>query len=100
MAKNCMKAAAIAVIATGLLGVGCATARLQNYDKVSLGMSPDQVLSVAGKPNRIFKMESTGQGTVLPTPAGATETWFYKSGLIQFHNGKVVAKGQKVSPDQ
>ena len=40
-------------------------------------------------------MESTGQGTVLPTPAGASETWFYKRGLIQFHDGKVVAKGQK-----
>ena len=95
MARNRKMAMAAVVITTGLLGFGCATAKLQNYDKVSLGMSSDQVLSVAGKPNRIFQMESTGQGTVLPTPAGTTETWSYKSGLIQFHNGKVVAKGRK-----
>ena len=89
-------ATAAVVITAGMLGVGCATAKLQNYDGVSLGMSSEQVLSVAGKPNRIFQMESTGQGTLLPTPAGTTETWFYKSGIIQFHNGKVVAKGQSV----
>lgn len=96
MAGNRKMAAAAAVITAGLLGVGCATAQLQNYDKVSLGMSSDQVLSVAGKPNRIYQMESTGQGTVISTPAGTTETWFYASGLVQFHNGKVVAKGQRV----
>ena len=84
-----------AAVAVGALGFGCAAA-LQNYDKVSLGMSSDQVLTVAGKPNRKFRMESAGQGTILPTPAGKSETWFYKSGMIQFHDGKVVAKGQKV----
>jgi hypothetical protein len=87
---------AAVVITAGLLGVGCATAPWQNYDKVSLGMTPDQVLSAAGTPNRMYQMESTGQGTVIPTPAGRTETWFYKSGLVQFHDGKVVAKGHKV----
>jgi len=96
MARN-RKMAVVAVLVTmGMLGVGCASAKLLNYDQVSLGMSSDQVLSVAGKPNRIYQMESTGQGTVLPTPAGTTETWFYKSGLVQFNNGKVVAKAQKV----
>ena len=59
-------------------------------------MTADQVRTVAGKPNSKFRMESTGQGTILPTPAGASETWFYKSGLIQFHDGKVVAKGEKL----
>jgi hypothetical protein len=88
--------AAAVVFTAGLLGVGCATAPVMNYDRVSLGMSSDQVLAAAGKPNRIYQMESTGQGTMLPTPAGTMETWFYKSGLVQFHNGKVVAKGQKV----
>ena len=71
-------------------------AALQNYEKVSLGMTADQVLTVAGKPNSKFRMESTGQGTIIPTPAGASETWFYKGGMIQFHDGKVVAKGVKV----
>lgn len=87
-------AVAVAVVA-GALGFGCA-ASLQNYEKVSLGMSTEQVVTVAGKPHRMFRMESTGQGTMLPTPAGASETWFYKTGLIQFHDGKVVAKGEKV----
>ena len=86
-----------AAVAAGVLGFGCATtATLQNYDKVSLGMTADQVLTVAGKPNSKFKMESTGQGTIIPTPAGASDTWFYKGGMIQFHDGKVVAKGVKV----
>lgn len=83
-----------AAVVAGALGFGCAAA-LQNYEKVSLGMTAGQVLTVAGTPHRKFRMESTGQGTVLPTPAGASETWFYKRGLIQFHDGKVVAKGQK-----
>ena len=82
-------------VAVGDLGFGCA-ASLQNYEKVSLGMSPEQVLTVAGSPHKKFRMESTGQGTLLPTPAGASETWFYKTGLIQFHDGKVVAKGEKI----
>ena len=61
-----------AAVAAGVLGFGCATtATLQNYDKVSLGMTADQVLTVAGKPNSKFRMESTGQGTIIPTPAGA-----------------------------
>jgi len=90
-------AAIAAAFSMGALGFGCAaTATLQNYDKVSLGMSADQVLTVAGKPNSKFKMESTGQGTLIPTPAGASDTWFYKGGMIQFHDGKVVAKGEKV----
>jgi hypothetical protein len=84
-----------AAVVAATLGVGCAAA-LQNYEKVSLGMTADQVLSVAGKPNRSYRMESAGQGTILPTPAGTSETWFYKGGMIQFHDGKVVAKGQKV----
>lgn len=96
MARNRRMAASAVAITVGLLGVGCATAKLLNYDRVSLGMSSDQVVSVAGKPNRIYQMESTGQGMVLPLPAGTTETWFYRSGLIQFHNGKVVAKGHRV----
>ena len=96
MARNRERSAGVAVVVAGLLLVGCATAKLQNYDRVMLGMTSDQVMSVAGKPNKIYQMESTGQGTVLPTPAGKTETWFYESGLIQFNNGKVVAKGQRV----
>ncbi len=89
------KAAAIAAtVVVGALGFGCAPA-LQNYEKVSLGMTPEQVRTVAGKPHRKFRMESTGQGTILPTPAGTSETWFYDTGLIQFHDGKVVAKGEK-----
>jgi hypothetical protein len=99
------KAAIAAVMTVGALGFGCAASLpLQNYDKVSLGMTADQVLAVAGKPNKQFLMESTGEGTLLPTPAGKSETWFYKTGLIQFHDGKVVAKGEKVeyppSPSQ
>ena len=91
------RTAAAAVMFSGALGFGCATSlQLQNYEKVSLGMSSDQVLTVAGKPNSKFRMESTGQGTIIPTPVGKTETWFYKSGLIQFHEGKVVAKGEKL----
>jgi len=92
------KAAAVAAVMTaGALGFGCAAALpLQNYDKVSLGMTADQVLSVAGKPNRQFRMESTGEGTLPPTPVGKSETWFYKTGIIQFHEGKVVAKGEKL----
>ena len=75
-------AAAAAAVFSGALGFGCATSlQLQNYEKVSLGMTSEQVLTVAGKPNSKFRMESTGQGTVIPTPAGKTETWFYKSGL-------------------
>jgi hypothetical protein len=88
-------AAVVVAVAVGALGFGCA-ASLQNYEKVSLGMTTEQVVTVAGKPHRMFRMESTGQGTLLPTPAGASETWFYKTGLIQFHDGKVVAKGEKV----
>jgi hypothetical protein len=67
-----------------------------NYEKISLGMTPDQVTAAAGKPRRMYRVDSTGQGTLMPTPAGTSETWFYKSGLVQFHDGKVVAKGAKV----
>lgn len=83
-----------AAVAAGALGFGCAAA-LQNYDKVSLGMTPEQVTTLAGKPHRVYRMESAGKGTMFPTPAGTSETWFYKTGLIQFHDGKVVAKGEK-----
>ena len=89
-------AAFAAAFAMGALGLGCATATLQNYDKVSLGMSQEQVLAVAGKPHHKFRMESTGQGTILPTPAGSSDAWFYNGGMIQFHDGKVVVKGVKV----
>lgn len=95
MADRSRRAALAAVVTAGALGFGCAAA-LQNYDKVSLGMTSDQVLTVAGKPHRMYRMDSAGQGTLLPTPAGSSETWFYRSGMIQFHDGKVVAKGQKV----
>jgi len=94
MRSKGMAVAAAGVLAASALGFGCAPT-LQNYEKVSLGMTSDQVLSVAGKPHGRFRMESTGQGTLIPTPEGKSETWFYKSGLIQFHDGKVVAKGQK-----
>jgi hypothetical protein len=90
------KAAALAAaVALGALGFGCAAA-LQNYDKVSLGMTAEQVRTVAGKPHHMYRLESAGEGTLLPTPAGNSETWFYKTGMIQFHDGKVVAKGEKV----
>lgn len=83
-----------AAFSLGALGFGCATAAsLQNYDKIMLGMTADQVLAVTGKPNSQYKMESSGQGTIIPTPAGSSDTWFYKGGMIQFHDGKVVAKG-------
>jgi hypothetical protein len=95
MMKHRHTAALAVALAAGALGFGCAAA-LQNYEKVSLGMTPEQVRTVAGKPHRKFRMESAGQGTILPTPAGASETWFYKTGLIQFHDGKVVAKGEKL----
>jgi len=85
-----------AAVAASALGFGCATAAPLNYDKVSLGMTTEQVLTVAGKPHHQYRMESTGQGTILPTPAGSSDTWFYKGGMIQFHDGKVVAKGVKV----
>jgi hypothetical protein len=81
----------------GTILAGCATC-LQNYDKVSLGMNPEEVLQVAGKPHRIFQMESTGQGTLIPTPPGKHEVWFYRGGVIQFNEGKVVAKGHKIQP--
>ena len=81
----------------GTVLAGCA-ASLQNYEKVFLGMSPEEVLTVAGKPHRVFHMESTGQGTLIPTPPGKHEVWFYRGGVIQFNEGKVVAKGLKIQP--
>lgn len=59
-------------------------------------MTSDQVLTVAGKPHRMYRVESTGQETLLPMPAGSSETWMYKSGMVQFHDGKVVIKGERV----
>jgi hypothetical protein len=79
----------------GALCIGCA-APMQNCGKVSLGMTPDQVVPVAGQPHKKYRMESAGQGAMIPTPAGTSETWFYKGGLIQFHDGQVVAKGEKM----
>ena len=49
---------------------------------------------MAGKPHNKFRMESAGQGTILPAPAGTSETWFDETGLIQFLDRKVVAKGE------
>ncbi|MDH7499597.1 MAG: hypothetical protein QHH30_04350 [candidate division NC10 bacterium] len=76
---------------------GCA-ATLKSYDQISLGMTPEEVMKIAGAPHRILLVESTGEGTLLPTPAGKHEVWIYRGGVIQFSEGKVVAKGQRVNP--
>jgi hypothetical protein len=87
----------IALLWAGIMLAGCA-ATLKNFDQISLGMTPEEVLKIAGKPHRILLIESTGQGTLVPTPAGKHELWIYRGGAIQFTEGKVVAKGQRTTP--
>jgi len=88
--------AVIFLFAAAILA-GCA-ATLKSYDQISLGMSPEEVMKIAGTPHRILLVESTGEGTLLPTPAGKHELWIYRGGIIQFSEGKVVAKGQRINP--
>jgi hypothetical protein len=85
----------LALLAALPILTGCA-ATLKNYDQVGLGMNPEQVKEIAGDPHRIIQIESTGEGTLIPMPAGKEEIWIYCCGMIQFHDGKVVAKGQRV----
>jgi hypothetical protein len=81
----------------GAILAGCA-ATLKSYDQISLGMTPEEVMKIAGKPHRILQVESAGQGTLFPTPAGKHELWIYRGGIVQFSEGKVVAKGQRINP--
>jgi hypothetical protein len=85
------------ILFAGAVLAGCA-ATLKSYDQISLGMTSEEVEKIAGKPHRVFQVESTGEGTLLPTPAGKHELWFYRGGVVQFSEGKVVAKGQRISP--
>jgi hypothetical protein len=73
---------------------GCAAA-LQNYDKVTLGMSKAEVKQIAGEPHRIMEGESTGEGPLI-SKAGKHEIWFYRDGILVFMENKLVSKGHKV----
>ena len=97
MEKKGWMALIVALLVTIPVLGGCA-ATLKNYEQVALGMSPEQVMEIAGKPHRILLLETTGEGTLLPTPAGKHEIWFYRGGAVHFNEGKVVAKGQRVEP--
>ncbi len=74
--------------------MGCVAA-LQNYEKVSLGMSKAEVKGIAGEPHRIVEAECSGDGPIVSKP-GKYEFWFYRHGFLVFSGDKLVSKGRKV----
>lgn len=74
--------------------MGCAAA-LQNYEKLSLGMSKQEVKSIAGEPHRIVEAECSGEGPLVSKP-GKYEFWFYRHGILVFSGDKLASKGRKV----
>ncbi len=88
-----------AIFFAGFLAItflsACAAA-LQ-YDKVSLGMSRDEVKKIAGKPSRILEGETTGEGAFV-SKAGKYEIWFYRGGALIFSEDKLIDKAHKGRP--
>ena len=87
----------LALLAAVPILTSCA-ATIKNFDQISMGMTQDQVREIAGKPHRILAVESSGEHTLLSTNAGTYEIWVYCGGAVEFSEGKVVAKGQRVKP--
>jgi hypothetical protein len=87
----------LALLAAVPILAGCA-ATIKNFDQISMGMTQDQVREIAGKPRHVLAVESSGENTLFATNAGKYEIWLYCCGAVEFSEGKVVAKGQRVKP--
>lgn len=60
------------------------------YDKIQLGMTPDQVVAVAGQPKSKGSPGNTQSGG--GAEAAAAENWMYGKVMIMFNNGAVTNK--------
>ncbi|MEK6682302.1 MAG: hypothetical protein AABY79_10100 [Nitrospirota bacterium] len=87
----------ILFLAAGVLAItflsACA-AGLQNYDKVALGMSKEDVTKIAGKPSKVLEGETTGEGGLI-NKAGKYEIWIYRGSALVFSEDKLVNKVRK-----
>jgi len=85
---------------TGVLALtilsACA-AGLQNYEKVSLGMSKEDVKNIAGKPSRVLEGETTGEAGLI-NKAGKYEIWLYRGSFLIFSEDKLINKARKGRP--
>ena len=85
--KNILRVIIVAFTSAMLL-VGCSKLTKENYDKVKIGMTKDQVSEVLGSAKDKSEMDAPGLGKM--------ETWSYdnigyggKMIVITFLNGKV-----------
>ncbi len=86
---------ALAIVATvlALPLVGCSKVTKANFDKVSAGMTEEEVTKALGEPE-----EKSTAGGAVGGLAGSAGTWKWESGdkviTVVFANGKVVSKTQ------
>lgn len=64
------------------------------YDKITLGMSREDVKKIAGKPSRVLEGETTGEGAFV-SKAGKYEIWLYRGGALIFSEDKLIDKAHK-----
>lgn len=78
------------VVTSVLLVAGCSKVTKENYDKVKVGMTKDQVIEILGKPADKSEAEIAG------LELGKLETWSWNSSgyggkfiMISFQKGRV-----------
>ncbi len=84
-----------AIVCAGL--TGCARSRINkdNFDKIKLSMTQEEVQQILGPPTE-------ASGVEIPVFSGTTAKWVQGDNIItiQFVNGKVVAKEFTKQPKQ
>ncbi len=90
--RKLLRIMATALVSCTLLA-GCSKISRENYDKVTVGMTPDEVTEVLGKPMDKTETEMPGLGV------GKLEMWVYSSAgyggkaiIVSFQGGKVSDK--------
>ncbi len=80
---------ALFLVAALLLPAGCAGSKItkENFDKIKLGMTQEEVQAILGPPTE-------ASGIEIPVFSGTMSKWVRGDAVItvQFVNGKVVAK--------
>ncbi len=75
------------LLAAGLIGCAPSKVNKENFDKIRLGMTQEEVQQLLGPPTEASGLE-------IPVFSGTTAKWVQGDTIItiQFVNGKVVAK--------
>lgn len=77
----------VVILGAGLAGCAPAKVTKDNFDKIKLGMTQEEVQQILGPPTEATGLE-------IPVFSGTMAKWVYGDATIsiQFINGKVVAK--------